>query len=205
MERKQQPFLFFNPDEAAPFDVLINEIMADPSPAIGLPNAEYIELYNRSNKVIDLENFGFSNGSAPKLLPSYILQPDSYVIITDDENLDSLNGFGDVIILGAFPGLTNSGDELTLTDPFGDIIHFVNYNLDWYGDAEKEDGGYSLELISPLNICEGKSNWRGTNNSEGGTPGIQNSLFNPVPDEKRPTLLRGYVNAANPSQIKLYF
>jgi len=198
-------FSFFQPDEAEPFDVLINEIMADPSPAIGLPIAEYIELYNRSDKVIDLADFGFSNGSSPKLLPSYILQPDQYVIVTDEDNLDSLSVFGEVITLGAFPALTNGGDELTLTSPFGEIIHFVNYNLDWYGDSNKEGGGYSLELISPFNICEGQNNWRATNNAEGGTPGIQNSIFNPTPDEKRPELLRGYVNRNNPNQIKLFF
>ncbi len=198
-------FSFFQPDEAEPFDVLINEIMADPTPSIGLPQVEYIELYNRSNKVIDLENYGFSNGATPKLLPSYILQPDSYVLVTDDENLDSLTAFGDVIVLGAFPALTNGGDEITLTDQFGDIIHFVNYNLDWYGDAEKEDGGYSLELISPLNICEGQNNWRGTNNPQGGTPGAPNSIFNPVPDNTSPELLRAYVSRDNPNQIKLYF
>ncbi|MFT6740830.1 MAG: hypothetical protein ACJAVF_002341, partial [Paraglaciecola sp.] len=198
-------FSFFEPDDAAPFDILINEIMADPTPSIGLPQVEYIELYNRSNKVIDLENYGFSNGATPKLLPSYILQPNSYVLVTDDENLDSLLAFGDVIILEAFPALTNSSDELTLTDQFGDIIHFVNYNLDWYGDSEKEEGGYSLELISPLNICEGQDNWRGTNNLQGGTPGLQNSIYNPVLDETLPELLRAYVSRDNPNQIKLYF
>ena len=198
-------FEFFQPDEAEPFDILINEIMADPTPTIGLPDAEYIELYNRSNKVIDLADFGFSNGSTPKLLPNFLLQPDSYVLVTDDANADSLSDFGDVIVLSAFPALTNSSDELTLTDPFGNIIHFVNYNLDWYRDANKEDGGYALELISPLNICEGQNNWSASSNPQGGTPGTQNSVYNPVPDVTRPQLLRAYVDRFNPNQIKLYF
>ena len=36
------------------FDVLITEVMFDPIPEVGLPNDEYIEIFNNSNRSISL-------------------------------------------------------------------------------------------------------------------------------------------------------
>ena len=52
----------------APYDILINEFMADPIPPIGsktdLPKFEFIELFNRSKtKTFNLKRFKIVNGS----------------------------------------------------------------------------------------------------------------------------------------------
>ena len=55
-----------------------------------------------------------------------------------------------------------------ILDNMGNIIHAVNYTVDWYQDAVKSDGGWSLELINPESPCQGASNWIASDNFSGG-------------------------------------
>ena len=87
--------------------------------------------------------------------------------------------FGDVIGLSGFPRLVNSGDELTLTDANENVLHFVSYTIDLYNDPQKEAGGWTLELINPLAVCQGELNWRASVSLLGGTPGQPNSILTP--------------------------
>lgn len=199
------PFSFFEPETPVEFDILINEIMADPSPVVAIPPVEFIELYNRSDKIFDLQGFGFSNGSTPQVFPNFLLQPNSYVLVCAEDNVDSLTLFGDVVGLPFFPGLVNSGDELTLTDAGGNAIHFVSYTTDTYQDPQKAEGGWTLELINPLAPCQAESNWRASNSLLGGTPGQPNSVLNETPDEQGPDLIRAYASVNQPDRIELFF
>jgi hypothetical protein len=52
-------FLYTQVDYALPNELLITEIMADPTPVIGLPDAEYLEVFNNSNKVFRLSDYYF--------------------------------------------------------------------------------------------------------------------------------------------------
>src|SRR5690606_25258437 len=44
-------------------DVIVTEIFADPSPVVGLPAVEFVELYNRSDKTLKLSGWTLSDGS----------------------------------------------------------------------------------------------------------------------------------------------
>lgn len=198
-------FTYVEIAQAVEYDILINEIMADPTPAIGLPAVEFIELYNRSNKVLDIAGFGFSSGSTPQHFPSYQMLPGSYLIVCDDSNTDLFSAFGNVVGLPTFPALTNDGDDLSLTDANGNLIHQVSYQLAWYGDAQKQDGGWTLELISPLAPCRGSLNWRASENLIGGTPGQPNSVLDPQPDTTPPTLTSVFASPATPTEVQLFF
>ena len=183
------PISFVIPEE---YDVLINEIMANPpdgSVPGSLPaGAEYVELYNRSEKVLNLEGWTFSDASSTQELSSFDLQPGAYVILCDDGNISSFEPFGDVLAVASFPSLNNTGDNLNLSAADGTSIHQVNYTADWYQDDEKDDGGWSLELINPLAPCQGLSNWLASNDLSGGTPGIENSVFLPEQDMQGPEI-----------------
>ncbi|MBK8567002.1 MAG: lamin tail domain-containing protein [Saprospiraceae bacterium] len=198
-------FSYVEVAEAVEYDILINEIMADPTPPVALPAVEYIELHNRSDKVLDLLGFALSSGGAPQIFPSYQMLPGSYLIVCDDSKVDSLAAFGNVVGLGSFPFLTNDGDNLRLGDANGNTIHEVNYSLSWYGDAQKEGGGWSLELISPLTPCRGSANWRASVSLLGGTPGQPNSVLDPQPDLAAPMLGSVFTTGLAPYEVQVFF
>ena len=58
------------------YDVVMDEIFPDPSPVVGLPNAEFIELKNVSDSAFNLRNWKLSDGSSVATIKSnFILQP----------------------------------------------------------------------------------------------------------------------------------
>ncbi len=197
-------FIFYEIENPDPYDILINEIFPHPDPNItALPNAEYFELYNRSNKAFDLAGFEIADATSTKMLPSFIFPPNSYVIICDEDDLNSYSNYGTVIGVPGIFKLNDSGDDLSITDTAGTIIHDISYTIDWYHDVEKDNGGWSIEMINPNLYCQGKDNWRASNNLEGGTPGQENSVFNNSPDSSPPSLISAIPTSQN--QLRLFF
>ena len=107
-------------------DVIINEIMADPTPTQGLPEVEYLELYNRSSKTFDLAAWTISNGSTPGELPAFIFRPGTYLILTDRDDAGKYSTLTDVISPDRWPTLVNTGDNLGLRSVEG-LIDTVDY------------------------------------------------------------------------------
>jgi len=180
--------------------VVINEIYADPTPSNGMPDAEYIELFNADSIPFELSGWKFVNSSTEKTLPSFLLNPNEYVIICDANNTSL---FANSIGIASLTALTNSGDSLTLLDINNNVIDIISYTEDWYNSNEKSEGGWSIEQINPYKICSGKLNWSASNNVIGGTPGIQNSIYNNTPDIEGPSLL--YWNLTQANQLTLQF
>jgi hypothetical protein len=169
-----------------PGDVLINEILCDPSPSIGLPAAEYIELYNRTDRILELTSLLVNNG---EFLEQTLLLPDSFLIVTDEDNLAEFIAYPNVAYMTGFPGLTDAGTRIALQTSEDVVIDEVNYAFSWYRDNDKDDGGYSLELINPGDPCSDASNWRASVDPRGGTPGVVNSVLDNTPDTTPPILL----------------
>lgn len=183
--------------------VIINEIFPDPdTSATALPNGEYVELYNRSNTVVDLAGWTFSDASSDITLPAFVLQPGEYVAITPNANAPALGNFGGAVLgVSSLPSLNNSGDELGLRDSQGSLVDSVEYLDDWYQDDTKDGGGYSLELINPDDTCSYLGNWIASNDPNGGTPGAQNSVFNNTPDIAPPNLLTAIIQSGTAIEI----
>ena len=196
-------FDFAEIGEPAPGDLLISEIFADPTPPVNLPDFEFIEIYNNSNKVFDLSAIEFSSGSTPRAINSFTLLPNEYVIICDEDAAVAFESFGAVATMASFPALTNGGDDLSLFDQAGNLLFEVNYEDTWYKDSEKENGGYTLELVKldgPINCS---NNWYASQANNGGTPGQVNSWNGLSPDDMGPELLAAV--PINPDEIVLTF
>lgn len=186
------------------FDIVIDEIMADPSPQVGLPNIEYIELKNVSGQDVNLQGWKLTTLTATSgSFGNYTLPADSFLIITSTSGAASFTGFGRVLGIPGFPALTNDGTTLRLISKEGKTIHFVSYNLSWYQNAVKEEGGWSLEMIDPHNPCSATNNWKASIDNAGGTPGKKNSVDGLNKDNEAPIVRN--VWAKDGSTIVLQF
>ena len=193
------PFMYYT---AGYGDIGINEIMADPSPTVGLPDQEFVEILNNTGFNLNLANWTFSDASSTITLPAVILKADSLAIFCDPSNTGLFATYGRVIALSGFPTLNNSGDDLSLHDPTGQLISRVTYSDSWYRDEVKKAGGWSLEQIDPLASCQGASNWVASVNPKGGTPGKPNSVLGIFPDTSGPGVLYATVSG---KQVMVYF
>lgn len=187
---------YIDPSQPADYkEVIITEIFADPSPVIGLPEAEFIELYNRSEKIINLAGWKFTDGGTTAILSGF-LNPDEYRIITASGSASSFAAYGSVLGVSNFPTLNNSGDNLELKRNDDLLIDKVSYSDTWYRDDDKKQGGFTLELIDPANPCGEGDNWISSEAATGGTPGTRNSVFENKPDLTGPKLVSAIPTSA---------
>jgi hypothetical protein len=175
------------------FDIIIDEIFPDPSPVIGLPISEFIELRNNSSTPFSLRNWKLSDGSSNATINNdFILEAGAYIIICPNAAVSEYSRFGKAIGVTGFPSLNNDRDVLILSSPEGKIIHAVEYSVDWYQNDIKRDGGWSIEMIDLHNPCNGINNWKASVDASGGTPGRPNSVDDINADELLPALVRTY-------------
>lgn len=159
------------------YAVVINEIMADPTPVVGLPNAEYIELRNCSNQTIDLNKWKIEKGNT--LYPisiSTLLKPDSLIVLCSKTNLVYFSPTTRTVALNSFPALINDEGTIALKSPDNKTMHAIAYQSDFHENAIKKNGGWSLEMIDPQKPCE-VNNWISSVHKNGGTPGLENSVY----------------------------
>jgi hypothetical protein len=185
--------LFYNSSRAQVahrYDIVIDEIFPDPSPAVGLPDAEFIELRNISGRDFNLKGWTINAGNHPATIKnSFILKPDSFAILCSTNASQAFENFGSTIGIAGFPSLSNEGMLVSLLDSTGQVIHAVSYDPDWYGNELKLEGGWSLEMIDPHSPCTGESNWKASTDPMGGTPGRINSVNNQNPDTVAPQMI----------------
>ncbi|MBD0259077.1 MAG: lamin tail domain-containing protein, partial [Cytophagales bacterium] len=170
--------------------LVINELLADESPRVDLPLAEFVELHNPTSRSVNLKGCTLADPGTTVALPDYVLPPGGYVILCKSTFASEFEAYGPVIGLGTWPSLNNTGDGLLLKNHAGQLIDRVTYTDKWYQDDRKAEGGWTLEQVNPLTGCSNFTNWRASTNAAGGTPGKVNSIFSDAPDATPPGITR---------------
>lgn len=181
-------------------ELIITEIMADPTPTRGLPEKEYIELYNRTDRAISLARVKLQIGTTTQTFSNYTIQPKEYVVLCEKVDEATFSKFGKTLVISNFT-LNNTGTTIALRNDRNQTIFSVSYTDKWYDS--KRNGGYSLEMIDTNFPCVEEANWTSSENSQGGTPAKENSVKANKPDLTPPSLLR--FEQPNLTTIKLIF
>lgn len=183
--------LFRTEDARAPRpgELLITEFLADPSPSVGLPEVEFVEIYNQSSDPLNLGGLRLGDASGlSAIFPESVLPAGSYLILCPLVDSLAYRAYGAVLGIQSFPALNNGGDEIRIVASDGSLMELLTFDLSWYDVSSKKDGGYSLELIRINQSCQGAASWATSGDPLGGTPGRANSRIDTTQDVTGPRL-----------------
>jgi len=163
-------------------DLVVNEIMFDPLTS----SCEWIELYNRSGKYLNLNGWKAAIGSSSVNIfdnCSFTLKPGAYLVVAADTTLYNRFGylkFADStyrVVINSGVSLSNSGSLVKIHDVLNTTVDSVYYSPKWHNSNISDTKGYSLERISSELAGNLPSNWSSSADMLGGTPGKRNSIY----------------------------
>jgi len=170
-----EDFELFQFEQALPQDIVVNEILyRKPANA----DLEFVELFNRSDKVIDLNLWQIKDSGgtarpidAPGAFSIIPLKPQEFIVLTN--NAQFADTTANTIQVTGFPSLNDDSDDVVLNNAVGSEIDSLRYNSIWGGNER----GISLERIDPFGASNDPSNWRSSQAPEGSTPSAENSVL----------------------------
>lgn len=166
--------------------IIINEVMFDPLPGY----CEYIELFNRHDKPVNLKNWKFNdmrnqegNANFITLASSdFIVYPNEFVVLASDSTIYNYLNPNDsidfkIVVFNRSLSLNNDFDDVVISDLTGKIIDSVRYFSSWHSSMLQSTKGISLEKVNPNLPSYERSSWSSSSSKIGGTPGRKNSAF----------------------------
>ena len=153
-------------------DIVINEIMYHPplDPELGRqaprPGVSFVEIYNRSERDIDISGFRFNRGIAYTFETGTILGAGQYLAVAEDPDTLRNVHAADFPIVGPYSGdLSYKGELLRLVDTRGNIADEVRYHDGGLWPKWADGGGSSLELLDPHQDNSVPSAWEDSDES----------------------------------------
>jgi len=194
-----QEIYYYQPTK---FDVVFNELLPDPTPQVGLPDCEYIELYNRSGFDLSLKDWKLQVNDKVTFLPDSTLKADHYALLVSSSDTDLWPD--EVVAVTKFPALTNDGFNLILSDSESKVMDAFQYDPGKInGDLFKKEGGWSVERLDVNNMSGRPNNWKWSVDLIGGTPSIVNSVEQEYKDENQPWHV--YTEVISDSVFRIHF
>lgn len=184
-------------------DLIVSEMMADPDPIVGLPNAEWLEIYNTTTHAIDLNDWKLIVNTTLYSLPPIILSPQNYIIITSAAQVANFTNYGQVGATDKSLSLNNTGFNIQIQAPDQTTIFQSIYNPNYHTSTAKKDGGWSVECSNPLKTCDTTGLWHSSLDPSGGTPGKINSIWMPIADQEGPMITN--VFCINDTLLRIQF
>lgn len=166
-------------------DLVINEILFNPSPL----GVDYVEIYNRSAKIIDLSKIFIANRNSSNAIANIrqlsadngLLFPAEFMVVTTDPvavKTQYITTNPDAFLqLNSLPSFPNDKGDVILLDNQGNILDEVKYTDKWHFALIHNTEGVSLERMD-YDGPSIQSNFHSAASSVGyGTPGYKNSQY----------------------------
>jgi hypothetical protein len=170
------------PEQGAPGDIILNEILFNPRPG----SIDFVEIYNRSEKYLDLKNWGIANIAngqvayrKPLVNESLILPPHEYLFLSEDPALiKSQYPFAQLnnsLTISSMPSYNDDeGSAILLYN--NQIADRFDYLDSFHFSLLTDNEGVSLERISFEEPGNSPDQWHSASESSGfATPGYRNS------------------------------
>jgi len=165
------------------FDIVINEILFNPK----ADGYDYVELYNRSKKIVDLKQLHIANRNGSALTNniacdtgSRLFFPGEYAAFTVNRQWVSENYVsnepGHLLELSDMPSLPDDKGNVVLANFQGSVVDDLKYDHTWHFALIANDEGVALERIDYNQATQSNQNWTSAASTAAfGTPGYQNS------------------------------
>ncbi|MFH1295918.1 MAG: lamin tail domain-containing protein [Bacteroidota bacterium] len=170
-------------------DVIINEVLHDPYPGA----SRFIELFNRSSKVVDLMELAFlvsDTGSSSGIAGATLLTSEPYLMFPFDfvavcfeaktviQHYQTPNP-NHFLEMASFPSMKNESGSIRLIRSWDEkLIDGMVYHNEMHFPLLSSAEGVSLERISPERAATDPSNWHSAGENTGyATPAYENSQW----------------------------
>lgn len=178
----QTTVTYFDFEPSLPFDVVISEFFYDDALPDGPP--QYVELFNRSGKIINLNGWRIQDNTTTTRrisVSDHALLPGEYVVLTREiSRFENWFGARNTIVVSNFPSLNRaSADRIRIFS--GDEVQVDSLQ---YIPAEWGGAGVALERRSADAISHARENWEPSADPLRGTPGLPNTA---QPDDAPPS------------------